>query len=289
MSAKGLGRGLSALFGDDPILDEVSSSAPGSTLRIADIEPNPDQPRRYFDPDALETLAASIRENGLLQPVVVRRAEGGIYQIIAGERRWRACRIAGLTEIPVVILDADDLHAAQLALIENLQREDLNPIEEASGYQTLIDTFGLTQEDAARRVGRSRPAVANSLRLLALPEDVRAMVEQGRLSAGHARTLLALPDDDMRRAAAEYTVAQSLTVRELEQYVKKLLTPKPDPVLPQGVTVDYAGEVGRRLSESLGRRITCKPGRKKGKIEIEYYDNDDLDTLIALLEQAAER
>lgn len=287
MSAKGLGRGLSALFGDDPVIEEVSSS--GSMLRISDIEPNPGQPRRHFDPDALQALAASIRDNGLLQPVVVRRCDGGVYQIIAGERRWRACRLAGLTEIPAIVLDADDLRAAQLALIENLQREDLNPIEEANGYQTLIDTFGLTQEEVACRVGRSRPAVANALRLLALSDDLRAMVEQGTLSAGHARALLSIPDEKQRRETAEYAIQHKLSVRELEQYVKRQRTPKKSAETPTGVVVDYAGEVGRRLSQSLGRRITLKPGRKKGKLEIEYYDNDDLDTLIALLEHAAEK
>lgn len=288
MSAKGLGRGLSALFGDDPVVEDVSSS--GSTLRISDIEPNPGQPRRHFDPEALQTLAESIRENGLLQPVVVRRGENGLYQIIAGERRWRACRLAGLTEIPAVILDADDLRAAQLALIENLQREDLNPIEEASGYQTLIETFGLTQEEAAQRVGRSRPAVANSLRLLALSQDLRAMVEQGRLSAGHARALLAIPDENFRREAAEYAVEQGLTVRELERYVKKLTAPEAAASAGRDSSAQlYVHAVSQRLSQSLGRRITLKPGRKKGKIEIEYYNNDDLDTLIALLENAAEK
>lgn len=288
MSAKGLGRGLSALFGDDPVVEDVSSS--GSTLRISDIEPNPGQPRRHFDPEALQTLAESIRKNGLLQPVVVRRGENGLYQIIAGERRWRACRLAGLTEIPAVILDADDLRAAQLALIENLQREDLNPIEEASGYQTLIETFGLTQEEAAQRVGRSRPAVANSLRLLALSQDLRAMVEQGRLSAGHARALLAIPDENLRREAAEYAVEQGLTVRELERYVKKLTAPEAAASAGRDSSAQlYVHAVSQRLSQSLGRRITLKPGRKKGKIEIEYYSNDDLDTLIALLENAAEK
>ena len=288
MSAKGLGRGLSALFGDDPVVEDVSSS--GSTLRISDIEPNPGQPRRHFDPEALQTLAESIRENGLLQPVVVRRGENGLYQIIAGERRWRACRLAGLTEIPAVILDADDLRAAQLALIENLQREDLNPIEEASGYQTLIETFGLTQEEAAQRVGRSRPAVANSLRLLALSQDLRAMVEQGRLSAGHARALLAIPDENLRREAAEYAVEQGLTVRELERYVKKLTAPEAAASAGRDSSAQlYVHAVSQRLSQSLGRRITLKPGRKKGKIEIEYYSNDELDTLIALLENAAEK
>ena len=285
MSAKGLGRGLSALFGDDPVMEELASSR--STLRISDIEPNPNQPRRHFDPDALQSLAASIRENGLLQPLVVRRSGEGLYQIIAGERRWRACRLAGLTEVPAVILEADDLHAAQLALIENLQREDLNPIEEANGYRTLMETFGLTQEETAQRVGRSRPAVANALRLLSLSEELRKMVEQGTLSAGHARALLPIPDEALRLETAEYAVAQALSVRELEQYVRRLLTQKKaQPAVP---SVDYAGALGQRLSQSLGRRITVKPGRKKGKIEIEYYGNEDLDTLIALLEQAAEK
>lgn len=288
MSAKGLGRGLSALFGDDPVVEEVASS--GSTLRIADIEPNPEQPRRHFDQEALQTLAASIRENGLLQPVVVRRGENGLYQIIAGERRWRACRLAGLTEIPAVILDADDLRAAQLALIENLQREDLNPIEEATGYQTLTASFGLTQEEVALRVGRSRPAVANALRLLTLSEGLRAMVEQGKLSAGHARTLLAIPDETLRRKTAEYAIEHGLSVRELEQYVKKQTAPAKTPPQAKDTSLAlYVNAVSERLSQSLGRRITLKPGRKKGKLEIEYYNNDDLDTLISLLEHAAER
>lgn len=288
MSAKGLGRGLSALFGDDPGIEEIASS--GSTLRIADIEPNPEQPRRHFDPDTLQALAESIRENGLLQPVVVRRGENGIYQIIAGERRWRACRLAGLTEIPVIVLEADDLRAAQLALIENLQREDLNPIEEATGYQTLMTSFGLTQEEVARRVGRSRSAVANSLRLLTLSESLRTMVEQGQLSAGHARALLAIPDEPLRQKTAEYAIAQGFSVRELEQYVKKITAPaKVSPKAEDSSLALYVNAVSERLSQSLGRRITLKPGRKKGKLEIEYYNNDDLDTLIALLEHAAQR
>ena len=289
MSAKGLGRGLSALFGDEEALEDLSTAAGGTTLRISDIEPNPDQPRRRFEPEALEALADSIRENGLLQPVVVRRGEEGIYRIIAGERRWRACRMAGLREIPAVILEADDLKAAQLALIENLQREDLNPIEEAGGYQALITTFGLTQEEAARRVGRSRPAVANALRLLSLSPELRTLVEQGKLSAGHARTLLAIPDEKQRLAAAQYAMEKELSVRELEQYVKRLIAPKKETSPPMGVNVDYAAELGRRLSQTMGRRVAVKPGRKKGKLEIEYYDNDDLDALIALLEQAAEQ
>ena len=289
MSAKALGRGLSALFGDETALEDLSASSVGTTLRISDIEPNPEQPRRSFDPEALQALADSIRENGLLQPVVVRRGEEGIYRIIAGERRWRACRLAGLREIPAVILEADDLQAAQLALIENLQREDLNPIEEAGGYQTLIDAFGLTQEETARRVGRSRPAVANALRLLTLSPELRRLVEEGKLSAGHARALLAIPDEKRRMEAAETAMAEELSVRELEQLAKRLTAPERKKSPPAALRVDYAADLGRRLTETLGRRVAVKPGRKKGKLEIEYYGNDDLDTLITLLEQAAEK
>jgi len=276
--ARGLGRGLDALFGDTPDIDHDARQV----VRLVDIEPNPAQPRRNFDRESLEILAESIKSDGLLQPIVVRRMEDGAYRIIAGERRWRACRIAGLAEVPVSIVDADDLRAAQLTLVENLQREDLNPLEEAAGYQALISTFGLTQDEAAGRVGKSRPAVANALRLLSLPVKIRALVERGELSAGHARALLAIRDEKAQFEAAELCVRDEMSVRELEAYIKKLLRPK-EKTVPPAFSVDYAAEVSKRLTESLGRRTTLRPGAKKGKIEIEYYGNDDLEALIEQL------
>ncbi len=281
MPSKGLGRGLSALLGDAP---ETSSSS-GVMLRLTAIEPNPDQPRKAFDKEGLEVLAASIKENGLIQPLVVRSIEDGRYRLIAGERRWRACRMAGLREAPAVILEADELRAAQLTLIENLQREDLNPLEEAKGFDTLISAFGLTQEDAAKRVGISRSALANTLRLLSLDEYCRGLLEEGKISAGHARALLSLEDKKLRRQAADACLERALSVRQLEALVKRLsaLAEEERPESAHAA-VDYAAALSRRLSESLGRRITVRPGAKKGKIEIEYYGNDDLDTLVALLE-----
>ena len=281
MPSKGLGRGLSALLGDAP---ETSSSS-GVMLRLTAIEPNPDQPRKAFDKEGLETLAASIKENGLIQPLVVRPIEDGRYRLIAGERRWRACRMAGLREAPAVILEADELRAAQLTLIENLQREDLNPLEEAKGFDTLISAFGLTQEDAAKRVGISRSALANTLRLLSLDEYCRGLLADGKISAGHARALLSLENEKLRRQAADACLERALSVRQLEALVKRLsaLAEEERPESAHAA-VDYAAALSRRLSESLGRRITVRPGAKKGKIEIEYYGNDDLDTLVALLE-----
>ncbi len=280
MPSKGLGRGLSALLGDTPAANPES----GVMLRLTAIEPNPDQPRKTFDKEALQALAASIQENGLIQPLVVRPIEDGRYRLIAGERRWRACRLAGLREAPAVILEADELRAAQLTLIENLQREDLNPLEEAQGFDTLISAFGLTQEDAAKRVGVSRSALANTLRLLSLDEYCRGLLTEKKISAGHARALLALDDQKLRRQAADACIDHALSVRQLEALVKRLAAREKEEK-PAAPSVDYAEALGRRLSESLGRRITVHAGVKKGKIEIEYYGNDDLDALVALLER----
>lgn len=280
MSPKGLGRGLSALLGDTP--DQTES---GVMLRLSNIEPNPDQPRKNFESKPLQELADSIRENGLIQPLVVRPIEDGRYMLIAGERRWRACRMAGLQEAPAVILEADALRSAQLTLIENLQREDLNPLEAAHGYDALISNFGLTQEEAARRIGCSRSALANTLRLLSLDAYCQGLLSENKLSAGHARALLALEDEALRRHAADTCVEQELSVRELEALVKKLAKAPPPEKKEEGVRVDYPAELSRRLSHSLGRKITVRAGAKKGKIEIEYYGNDDLDSLVALLER----
>lgn len=284
MSPKGLGRGLSALLGDTP--DQTDS---GVMLRLSNIEPNPDQPRKNFEQKPLQELADSIRENGLIQPLVVRPIEDGRYMLIAGERRWRACRMAGLQEAPAVILEADALRSAQLTLIENLQREDLNPLEAAHGYDALISNFGLTQEEASRRIGCSRSALANTLRLLSLDAYCQNLLSENKLSAGHARTLLALEDETLRRQAADLCVEQDLSVRELEALVKKLEKAPPEKEETQAVRVDYPAELSRRLSQNLGRKITVRAGAKKGKIEIEYYGNDDLDSLVALLERFAEQ
>ena len=242
------------------------------------------QPRKLFDEDALSELADSIREHGVIQPLTVRKLSSGYYQIIAGERRWRAARLAGLTEIPAVVIEADDQKAAELALVENLQREDLNPMEEAAGYQSLIQTYHMTQEEAARRVGKSRSAVANAMRLLGLQPGVRKLVEEGSLSAGHARALLPL-SPALQTKAAETVVQGQLSVRQTEVLAKKLLTePAEEPEIPEPPKeVDYAAEAQRSLASRLGRGVKIVTGRKKGRIELEYYGLDDLNDLLEAL------
>ncbi len=286
--AKGLGRGLGALLGGD-----AGEAAPGSavhTLRVSDIEPNPKQPRRNFDEEALQALADSIRDNGLLQPLLVRRVGNG-FQLIAGERRWRAARRAGLLELPAMILEADDQRMTELALIENLQREDLNPLEEAESYRVLTEEFGLSQAEAAQKVGKSRPAVANAIRLLSLPDEVRAMLRDGKLSAGHARALLALEDAHMIRELAARVVDNGLSVRQTEKLAAawKAAAEKPKKKKPEVSEegADALGETGERLSGLYGRRVTFRAGKGKGYVMLEYYDNDDLDTLITQLMGAA--
>ena len=286
----GLGRGLGALLGEEaaaPVVAAPVSEGPVTQLPLRQIEPNRAQPRTTFEEESLETLAESIRQHGVLQPLAVRRLPNGYYQIIAGERRWRAARRAGLETLPVVVVEADDGHAMELALIENLQREDRNPIEEALGFQRLISEFGLTQEECAGRVGRSRPAVANALRLLQLPESVKAMVEDGRLSGGHARALLQLPAGPVLEETAEQVVRKELSVRETEALVRSLNRPaKPQQEQPENgpLQVNYVEEVERRLSGRLGRRVHIVSGRRKGRCEIEFYGNEDLQQLLDLLE-----
>ena len=281
MAEKGLGKGLAAVFGD-----EAEEVAVGSltTLPLSKIEPRSDQPRERFDEESLEELADSIREHGLLQPLTVRELDGGFYQIIAGERRWRASRKAGLSEVPVHIIEADDKKATVLALVENLQREDLNPVEEAKGYKSLIAEHGMTQ--AAAAVGRSRPVVANSLRLLTLPDSVLKLLEEGRLSMSQGRSLLELENDEDREIAARAVVEQGLTVREaaalIRRMKKKTVKRTRGPVSPDGV--DYVAEAERRLSSALGRGVKITYGRKKGKIELEYYGEDDFENLLDSLE-----
>ena len=272
----GLGKGLDALF-----LDNAVEEAQGSAVRLSinEITPNRAQPRKTFDEDALAELAASIAVHGVLQPLLVRPLTDGSYQLIAGERRWRASRMAGLTEVPVVIREMSDSEAMELALVENLQREDLNPIEEAMGFRLLMDTYALTQEQAAERVGKSRPAVANALRLLALPEEVLSMVETGALSAGHARTLLALPEKDDAIALAQEIVRDGLSVRETERRVKNMTAPRRTRTAQKRDT--FFDEAELSMSQFLGRKAKIRlQGKEKGSLEIEFFSKEDLTKLL---------
>ncbi len=279
---KGLGKGLDALLGDDFTNEpEVKSSL---FLPISQVESCASQPRKQFDPDALADLADSIRQHGIIQPLTVRKLQSGYYQIIAGERRWRAARMAGLSQVPVVVIEADDRKAMELAMIENLQREDLNPMEEAEGYHALMEQYGLTQEETSQRVGKSRSAVANALRLLNLCKEVRALVEEGKLTGGHARALVPLTADVQQKAAA-IIVKDDLSVRQTELLVKKLTAEKPDKPAKDATSVDYAAEAARELGERLGRPCKIVTGKKKGRIELEYFGMDDLNALLEALHQ----
>ena len=279
---KGLGKGLGALIGDYNEQPDAPSEG-AVTLPLQKIEPNPLQPRKTFNPEELDSLADSIRMHGIIQPLTVRRLPSGFYQIIAGERRWRAARLAGLTDVPVVVIEADDKKAMELALIENLQRSDLNPIEEALGYQELMGTYEMTQEQAAARVGKSRPAVANALRLLSLSPAVLELVKDGSLSAGHARALLPVKDEAQQLSIAQKVMALGLSVRQTEQLVKKLTAGKKEKPSPAGLIVDYAQEAARDLGNTLGRGCRIVSGKKKGRIELEYYGVDDLNELLEAL------
>ena len=280
---RGLGIGLEALFGTEfQMLDDKEVI----TLPITKVEPRQDQPREHFDEERLQDLAASISRHGLIQPVIVRRLDSGDYQIIAGERRWRAARLAGLTEIPVRVLHADDQSVAELALVENLQREDLNPMEEARGYQKLMQDYALTQEEAAAGVGKSRSAVANALRLLNLSAPVSDMVESGVLSAGHARTLLALEDPALQKRAAEQVLAKTLSGRKTEQMVSRLKKEAAKALTEEPAAedeVDYASALSEELSSVLGRRVSLSEKNNKGKIELFYDNADDREALVSVL------
>ena len=279
---KGLGAGLNALFAEA----ERDEAEEIQRLPISRVEPREEQPRVNFDEASLGELAESIREYGMIQPITVRRLASGYYQIIAGERRWRAARMAGLTEVPVRVLDADDRRVSELALVENLQREDLNPIEEARGLRALMTDYGMTQEEAAQSVGNSRSAVANSLRLLNLCPYVSELLEQGLLSTGHAKCLLAIGDSAAQEAAANTIVAQGLSVRQTERLCARLAkeTAKNDAPKPADeLKVDYAAETEKDLEQALGRRVKIVDGRKKGRIELEYYSADDREALISAL------
>ena len=274
----GLVRGLGALLGDDVLKTETTGAL---SLPISQVESCSSQPRKHFNEASLAELAASIQEHGIIQPLTVRKLASGYYQIIAGERRWRAARLAGLSEVPVIVIEADDRKAAELAMIENLQREDLNPMEEAAGFQSLIETYHMTQEEAAARVGKSRSAVTNALRLLSLTPSVRKLVEEGTLSAGHARALLPL-SPALQESAAGAVVSGGLSVRQTEALAKRLSAEKkPEKQPPAGV--DYTAEAQKDLSSKLGRGVKIVNGRKKGRIELEYYGVDDLNDLLDAL------
>ena len=274
----GLGRGLGALLGEEALKAETDHSL---SLPISQVESCSSQPRKRFDDASLAELADSIRQHGIIQPLTVRRLASGYYQIIAGERRWRAARLAGLQEVPVIVIEADDRKAAELAMIENLQREDLNPMEEAAGFRSLIDNYHMTQEEAAARVGKSRSAVTNALRLLNLAPSAAELVESGRLSAGHARALLPL-SPALQVKAAEAVVSGGLSVRQTEALVKRLMAEKREKKAPSA-GVDYVAEAQRDLSARLGRGVKIVNGRKKGRIELEYYGLDDLNDLLEAL------
>ena len=279
--AKGLGKGLGALMGDFTA-ETPSAKSPYQMLPIHKVEPNPDQPRQDFDPEELQSLADSIATHGVVQPLTVRELNNGYYQIIAGERRWRAARIAELREIPAVIIEADDRKVMELALIENLQRQDLNPVEEAMGYQTLMQEYGLTQEDTAKQVGKSRPAVANALRLLNLSDKVLEMLRKGELSAGHARAILSLKTQKLQEAAAQKIAALGLSVRQAEQLCKNM-SKEPAPVKEPTLAVNYVAECEKTLSKHLGRGVKIISGKKKGRFELEFYGEDDLQVLLDAL------
>nr|WP_317323768.1 ParB/RepB/Spo0J family partition protein [uncultured Flavonifractor sp.] len=281
---RGLGKGLGALLGDAALQAQEGGSL---SLPISQVEPGLKQPRKRFDESALQDLADSIRTHGVIQPLTVRRLSSGYYQIIAGERRWRAAKLAGLTEVPAVIIEADDRKVMELGLIENLQREDLNPVEEANGYKVLMEEYGLTQEEVAHRVGKSRPAVANALRLLALPDPVHQLLEEGKLSAGHARAILAAPSGELQKKLAQKVIAEDLSVRQTEALAKRLAAgEKEPPSPPPGPDLSiYLRAAEKSLATRFGRKVHIVSGKKKGKVELEYYNPEDLNTLLDLLEQ----
>lgn len=281
----GLGKGLGALLGDAALQTQSEGAL---SLPISQVQPGLNQPRKRFDEETLADLADSIRVHGVIQPLTVRRLSSGYYQIIAGERRWRAAKLAGLSEVPAVVIEADDKKVMELGLIENLQREDLNPIEEANGYLVLMRDYGLTQEEVSKRVGKSRPAVANAIRLLDLPDPVRQLLEEGRLTAGHARAILSAPSGSFQRTLAQRVVEEDLSVRQTEALARRMAksgaedgkeTKEEDPYRI------YRDAAAKDLSDRFGRRVSIVQGAKKGKIELEYYDDNDLNALLDLLEQ----
>ncbi len=280
---KGLGKGLGALLDTDTAIDVSLTSQ--SELKISQIEPNKSQPRTEFDEEKLQTLAESIAKYGILQPIVVKKLDNGFYKIIAGERRWRAAKLAGLKKVPVVIKDYDDKETMEIALIENLQREDLNPFEEARGYRELMDIFSMTQEEVAQKVGKSRSAVANSIRLLSLCDEIKKLVLEKELTVGHVRALLATDNEAIQIAAAKKIVEQGMTVRQTEAFVKTMLQekkPKPVKAIDEEIK-RYLLTLEKKLSDSLGTKVTIKSKKNRGKIEIEYYNNEDFERIMKII------
>ena len=280
-SNKGLGKGLGALLGDFD--QETPEKTPYKLLPIYKVEPNPDQPRQDFDEEELAALSESIAEHGIIQPLTVRELVSGYYQIIAGERRWRAARMAGLNEVPAIVMEADDRKVKELALIENLQRQDLNPVEEALGYQSLMADYGLTQEEAAARVGKSRPSVANALRLLNLPDPLLEKLRAGELTAGHARAVLSLKTEKKQIEAAQKIIALGLSVRQAELLCKNMAKEPVKKEPPVTLAVDYVAECEKTLSRHLGRGVKIVNGKRKGRFELEFYGQDDLQNLLDAL------
>ena len=279
-SPKGLGKGLGALLGD--FSEEIPENSAYQLLPIYKVEPNRSQPRQDFDEAELQALADSIEEHGIIQPLTVRQLDSGYYQIIAGERRWRAARIANLSEVPVVVIEADDRKAMELALIENLQRQDLNAVEEALGYRSLMEDYGLTQDEAAKRVGKSRPAVANSLRLLGLCPEVLEKLRKGELTAGHARAILMLKTPRKQQEAAQKIIALGLSVRQAELICTNM-SREPKVEVEQPLKIDYVAECEKQLSKHLGRGVKIVNGKRKGRFELEFYGQDDLQVLLDAL------
>lgn len=281
----GLGKGFGALLGESLMAAEEESGGV-STLPMTLVEPNREQPRKRFSPETMQELTRSIEMHGVVTPITVRKTENGYYQIIAGERRWRAARSAGLTEIPALVIEADDKTVMELALIENLQREDLNPIEEAQGYHSLMEEYGLTQEQVAERVGCSRPAVANALRLLSLPDEAQELLADGTLSAGHARAVLAIKDEALRTHDVLEKMA-GMSVRQAEKYAKSLQKepePQSEPDQPAEFQPDYTVALAERLEHTLGRRVRIEQGKSSGTVSLAFYGDDDLERLVAALE-----
>lgn len=280
----GLGRGLDAIFLDNALDEEASKENRVTAIKLSMIDPKSDQPRKYFDKAALEDLAASIAENGLLQPILVREYGDSRYQIIAGERRFRASKLAGLSEIPAIILEKDDRKVAEIALIENIQREDLNPVEEAMAFRALIRDYDLTQEELSEKVGKSRSAIANTMRLLDLPEEILTMVASGELSAGHARTLLGVKDRDNMIILADKTIELDFSVRQLEEEVKRINKPKkPEREEEELPVVDYFREMELRMMSHLGRKVKIDGKGRRKSVTLFYEDNEDLDELLVTI------
>ncbi len=292
---RGLGRGLESIFADNfsPVEKAAAVTAKKDgvqTIRISEIEPKNDQPRKYFDEEALQTLADSINQHGLLQPIIVRQVDGGFYQILAGERRWRASKLAGLTEVPAIVMEADALKSAEISIIENVQRENLNPLEEAQAYASLMKEFDLTQEEVSAKVGKSRSAIANTMRLLDLPEEVLELLQVGDISAGHARALLGLKDKEIIVDTANKILIRSLSVRDTETLVKKLnkiyeaaARSDEEDALDDDLIVDYIKDLERKAMSLTGKQIKIQTKGKCRVVQIEYVDNEDLEDILVKL------